>query len=88
MNDTNFIIKNFDPEKLAGQAQTTIDSSSTASSELEAIQKACQSQSQKMPKGYKVDYDGRVFKTERRQTDSGEKVIDVNFGIELKTEEL
>ena len=87
MNDSNFILKDFDLDNLSGQAQTTCTSSSNAASELEAIQQACRSQSQQMPEGYKVDYDGREFSTAKRKSASGEKVTDITFGFELKTDE-
>ena len=87
MNDTNFILKNFDIDNPSGQARTTCDSSSNAASELEAIQQACCNQSRQMPDGYKVDYDGREFRTAIRQTTSGEKVTDITFGFELKSDE-
>ena len=87
MNDSNFILKDFDLDNLSGQAQTTCTSSSNAASELEAIRQACRSQSQQMPEGYKVDYDGREFSSAKRQRASGEEVTDITFGFELKTEE-
>ena len=87
MNDTNFILKDFDLANLVGQARTTCYSSSNVASELEAIQQACRTQSQQMPKGYKVDYDGREFSTAKRQSASGDKVTDITFGFELKTDE-
>ena len=87
MNDTNFILKDFDLDNLSGQARTTCDSSSNATSELEAIQQACRSQSQQMPEGYKVDYDGREFSTEKIESNSGEIATDITFGFELKTDE-
>lgn len=87
MNDTNFILKDFDLDNLAGQARTTCNSSSNAASELEAIQQACCSQSQQMPEGYKVVYDGHEFSTSKRQIAFGEKVTDITFGFELKTDE-
>ena len=87
MNDTNFILKDFDLDNLSGQARTTYDSSFNTASELEAIQQTCRSQSQQMPEGYKVDYDGREFCTEKRQSASGEKVTDITFGFKLKTDE-
>ena len=40
-----------------------------------------------MPEGYKVDYDGREFSTEKRQSDFGKNVTDITFGFELKTED-
>ncbi len=87
MNKSNFILKDFDLDNLVGQAQTTYDSSSNAASELEAIQQACLSQSQQMPDGYKVDYDSREFTAVKKLNTSGEKVTDIFFGFELKTEE-
>jgi len=87
MNDTNFILKDFDLDNLSGQARTTCDKSSNATSELEAIQQACRSQSQQMPEGYKVDYDGREFSTEKIESNSGEIATDITFGFELKTDE-
>ena len=83
----SFILKDFDLDNLAGQARTTCDRSSNAASELEAIQQACRTQSLQMPEGYKVDYDGREFSTTKRQRASGEKVTDITFGFELKTDE-
>ena len=80
-----FLLIDFDLNNLSGQARTTCDSSSNAASELEAIQQACRSQSQKMPKGYKVDYDGREFSIIKRKSASGDKVTDITFGFELKT---
>lgn len=87
MNDTIFILKDFDLDNLAGQVRTTCDRSSNATSELEAIQQACRSQSQQMPEGYKVDYDGREFSTEKIDSNSGEIATDITFGFELKTDE-
>jgi hypothetical protein len=87
MNDTNFILKDFDLDNLSGQARTTCDSSSNATSEPEAIRQACRSQSQQMPEGYKVDYDGCEFSTVKRQNASGKKVTDITFGFELKSDD-
>ncbi len=87
MNKSNFILKGFDLDNLSGQARTTYDSSFNTASELEAIQQTCRSQSQQMPEGYKVDYDGREFSTEKRQSDFGKNVTDITFGFELKTED-
>lgn len=87
MNDTNFILKDFDLDNLSGQARTTCDSSSNTANELEAIQHACCTQSQQMPEGYKVDYDGCEFSTAKRQNASGEKYTEIIFGFELKSDE-
>ena len=80
-----FLLIDFDLNNLSGQARTTCDSSSNAASELEAIRQACCSQSKQMPKGYRVDYDGREFHIEKKQRASGENVLDITFGFELKT---
>lgn len=87
MNKKEFSLLSFDLNTFTGQARTAFNSSSGEPSELEAIQKACRYQSQQMPEGYKVDYDGREFNTIRRQSASDEKVTDITFSFELKTDE-
>lgn len=85
MNKTNFILEDFDLNNLSGRASTTCYT--TALSELEAIQQACHSQSQQMPEGYKVEHDGREFKTQKMQNVSGDRITNITFGFDLKTED-
>ena len=87
MNKKEFSLLSFDLNTFTGQARTVSDSSSSGLSELEVIQQACRNHSKQMPEGYKVDYDGREFNTIRRQSASDEKVTDITFGFELKTDE-
>ena len=77
----------FDERTLTGQAETTFDDSTTASSELEVIQRACQKESIRMSEGMKVAYDERRFSSKKVVNEDGSTTNVINFGFELKTDE-
>ena len=83
----DFILEDFDLDNLSGHARTLCDNSTSALSVLEAIRQACKSQSEQMPRGYKVTYDDREFRTCKRHDDSGQSITDIRFGFDLKTDD-
>lgn len=87
MSNEKFFLEDFDLDNLSGHARISCDNSTTALSELEIIRQACRSQSEQMPKGYKVAHDDQEFRTHVKRDDFGQSVTDIRFGFELKTDE-
>lgn len=76
-----------DEETLTGLAETSYDNNTTANSELEVIQRACQKESIRMSEGMKVAYDERRFSSKKVVNEDGSTTNVINFGFELKTDE-
>ncbi len=87
MKKEDFILEVCDLDNLSGHAVTSCDSTTSALNELEIIRQACRSQSEQMPKGYKVEPDGHEVRTHIKRDDSGQSVTNIRFGFELKTDD-
>lgn len=80
--------KNLNYKSLTGQAVVSISETDSVESELEAIHKACGEMSISLPDELnylRADYDGEEFAVKRIVSEDGNRIAEISFGFELKT---
>ena len=87
MNTPDFILEDFAEDNLSGHARSSFASSMSAQTEMELIRQACLSQTKQMPEGYKLEYDGKGFSTQKKYDSSGHDRLEIHFGFEVKTDD-